>query len=275
VILRAAIAAVVVLGVLVAGGGARPAWAQRQADDGARAQAKKLAESAQVHFDLGEYDAAVADFKEAYRLFPTPGLLYNLGQAYRLKGDCANAATMYRNYLRLDTSTPHRAVVEKHLAEMEECAKHQPPPAEPAPEAAPPPVVAPKPAPASPAPGTTRRAPDRRGGRGLRLAGLAAVGVGAAATAAGVYFGLEAADAADKVTAFYEHGNGRWEQIAAEDERGRQAEILSGAFLATGGAAIAAGAVLYYLGWRSGSEHPVVTVVPGAGSAQVAARWSF
>jgi hypothetical protein len=50
-----------------------------------------LEASGNKHFELAEYDAAIADFKEAYRIGDAPGYLYNIAQAYRLKGDCRNA----------------------------------------------------------------------------------------------------------------------------------------------------------------------------------------
>lgn len=85
------------------------------------AEAKRLAVSAKLHFDLGDYAAAIAEYGDAYRLAPRPGFLYNLGQSYRLSGDCVAASTMYRNYLRLSPGTPHRPMVQRHLGLLDEC----------------------------------------------------------------------------------------------------------------------------------------------------------
>ena len=68
----------------------------RPADPAARARA--LFAEGDSHFRLREYDQAIARFKEAYRLEPAPLLLFNLAQAYRLAGDCRQAAWFYDRF---------------------------------------------------------------------------------------------------------------------------------------------------------------------------------
>src|SRR4051812_17484498 len=80
-----------------------------------------LEASGNKHFELAEYDAAIADFKEAYRIGDAPGYLYNIAQAYRLKGDCRNAAIFYKNFLRRQPDAPNAAKVRDRIAEMETC----------------------------------------------------------------------------------------------------------------------------------------------------------
>jgi hypothetical protein len=64
------------------------------ADD--TADAKRLFASATKHFDLAEYEAALADFKEGYRHKDDPVFLYNIGQCYRLmKGHEEDAIRFY------------------------------------------------------------------------------------------------------------------------------------------------------------------------------------
>src|SRR5204863_6882745 len=82
-----------------------------------------LASAAQRHFDLGEYAAAISDWRDAYRLEPHPGLLYNLAQAYRLSGDCVTATLLYKNFLRLAPGSPHRADAETNLDAIADCAE--------------------------------------------------------------------------------------------------------------------------------------------------------
>src|SRR6478672_353240 len=86
-----------------------------------------LEASGNKHFELAEYDAAIADFKEAYRLADSPGYLYNIAQAYRLKKDCRNAATFYKNYLRREPNAANAPKIRARITEMDECAKTQPP----------------------------------------------------------------------------------------------------------------------------------------------------
>jgi hypothetical protein len=47
------------------------------------------------HYDLHEWDQAIAEFKEAYRIRSDAASLFNIAQSYRLKGDCAQAACFY------------------------------------------------------------------------------------------------------------------------------------------------------------------------------------
>src|SRR5437660_3333773 len=47
----------------------------------------------------GLYDQAIDEYKVAYELSPLPGLLFNLGQAYRQNGDKRDALAAYRAFL--------------------------------------------------------------------------------------------------------------------------------------------------------------------------------
>jgi tetratricopeptide (TPR) repeat protein len=268
-IARGALAATVLAAAPAAAKPARPAPAPAPAPTvsaEARAEAKTLSRRAQAAFDLGEYDAAIRDFKEAYRLFPTPGLLFNLGQAHRLKGDCSGALTMYRNYLRLQPDAPHRAVVEKHIVDMEACEKEAAAraPAAPAPE----PESAPAPLPAGPA-----TDPVRSSGSGLRLAGLISAGTGAVLLAAGGYFAYDARQAERELEEDIAPGT-PWRDYESIHDRGQRSELLGIGLLATGGATVVAGGVLYVLGWNGGGETPTVGIAPGA-SPRVTLGWGF
>jgi tetratricopeptide (TPR) repeat protein len=72
-----------------------------------------------LHYDLGEIDQAVADFKQAYELSAAPGLLFNIAQAYRYKKDYEQALHFYRTYLRLQPKAGNRQEVEERVAELE------------------------------------------------------------------------------------------------------------------------------------------------------------
>lgn len=265
-IARAALAAAVLAPAPASAKPARPAPAPAVSAE-ARAEAKTLSRRAQAAFDLGEYDAAIRDFKEAYRLFPTPGLLFNLGQAHRLKGDCAGALTMYRNYLRLQPDAPHRAVVEKHIVDMEACEKDAAARA----SAAPAPAPAPAPLPAiTTAPA---RAAERSSGSGLRLAGLVTAGAGAVLLAAGGYFSYDARSAERELEEDIAPGT-PWRDYQDTHERGERAEVLAIGLFAAGGAALVTGGVLYVLGWEGGGETPTVAIVPGV-SPRVTLGWAF
>ena len=72
----------VVLAALLASG--RPARAQSAT---AQDQAREQYDKGLTHYNLAEWDEAIAAFKKAYELSHAPGLLYNVAQAQRLKGD--------------------------------------------------------------------------------------------------------------------------------------------------------------------------------------------
>ena len=251
---------------LAAIGGAAPARAGC-APDATKVRAQETAAAAKAHFDHGEYAAAAADYREAYRLWPSPALLYNLAQAYRLAGDCAHASQAYREYLHLQPDSPYRATVEQNLSAADACAKPAAPPP-------PPPVVvtAPQPAPvpalhAAPAPAP---AIDADTGRGRRRAGLVMMAGGALVAAAGTYFAIDASHAQREVADFYAHG-GDWNDIAAVDARGRRDHVLAIAGFAAGGAALLAGATIYLTGHRERA----VAVVPARSGGEVVLSWRW
>lgn len=88
----------------------------------AAGSARTYYESATRHYNLAEYDAALRDFKEAYRLKPDPAFLFNIAQCYRQLGDPTNAATFYRNYRREAPDAPNRKEVERLIEEMDRAA---------------------------------------------------------------------------------------------------------------------------------------------------------
>jgi tetratricopeptide (TPR) repeat protein len=171
-------------------------WLGGSAEADSMSEAKRLAARAQVHYDLGEYRQAIADYEDAYRIARTPGFLYNLAQSYRLAGDCASASSMYRNYLRLAPRSPYRALAREHIANLEDCATGASFDAR---------LVADVGEPG-------RR--KRHAGVGLAVAGTTLAMVGAWGT-----------------------------------EDGPSEAMLIG-----GGVTVAAGALLYYLGWRADTE---------------------
>lgn len=73
--------------------------ASAQSDD-QRDRARELAREAAALFQSGNRRAAVAKFEEAYALFPTPALLYNIGKAYAGLSDHVRAHRALTQFLR-------------------------------------------------------------------------------------------------------------------------------------------------------------------------------
>jgi hypothetical protein len=148
----------------------------------AKLEAKARFTSGQRHYNLNELVEALADFKDAYRLYPDPVFLFNLGQCERQLGHHEEAIRFYRNFLREEPKAPNRQEVVRKIEEMEAAIKSRPPEADkptsspgvPTPEAAtpptetaPPPIEVatppraaspPEPAPATPAAGAPPQA---------------------------------------------------------------------------------------------------------------------
>jgi tetratricopeptide (TPR) repeat protein len=198
-------------------------------------------------YDIHEWDAAIAKFKEAYRLRPDPLSLFNLAQASRLKGACAEALSFYRTYKRNYPDRPNIAKVEKFIAEMEACA---PKPAPPKPV----PVIVPVTPPPQPA-------PPPRPVHHTEILGLAVAGAGVLSVIGGVLFAHAASTKADEVT----HLMGAWDPSL--QSAGQRDAHLGIALLAIGAVAIAGGITYHFL---DHTEHVVVAPQPGG----VALAWS-
>src|SRR5215831_808833 len=96
-----------------------------------RAQAsRELFSKGRLHYDLGEYDKAIAEFKQAYEQAQVSELLYYIGQAYRKKGDCRHALEAYKKYQRVESHPNDAALLERQIEEAEQCLglPHTPPP---------------------------------------------------------------------------------------------------------------------------------------------------
>src|SRR6187551_2944193 len=84
-------------------------------------RARDLAERGRIAHDSKDYSTAIVSFTEAYALAPAPGLLFNLAQAYRLRGNCDDAALMYRRFLATNPPDDARLLAEAHLSTVERC----------------------------------------------------------------------------------------------------------------------------------------------------------
>jgi hypothetical protein len=209
------------------------------------------------HYDLREWDQAIAKFKEAYELRSDAASLFNIAQAYRLKGDCVEALGFYKTYKRNFPSAQNLDKVDKFIAELEPCAKQQSASAKTEPIA---PAGAETPAPRvdvskSAEPATSGA--DTGGGK--RTTGLVVAGVGAGAVVAGTVFGLIARS---KASAVSNGGNPAMPPVfdPSTQNAGKHDAVAATILWTVGGAAIVTGGVVWLLGHRA--EHASVAVVP-------------
>jgi tetratricopeptide (TPR) repeat protein len=230
-----------------------PALAQPAADPGQTAydEGRRL-------YEQHRWDAAIAQFKESYRLRHDAPSLFNIAQAYRLTGDCARAVEFYRQYKQEFPTAPNIAKVDKFIVDLEACAKeHAPvepqPPTPPPPQPPPPAVVQPTVAPTP--------ASDVDHGQRRRVTAFAVGGAGVLAVVTGFYFGHLASADADQV----KHGSGTWDPSV--ESAGKRDDLIAKVLWGVGGAAIVGGTVLYLLGERG--EAPHVAIVPASGGGSV------
>lgn len=103
--------------------GPRAAVAGPDAGQDLTLTARELSDQALRQYQQGQYDAAIESFMGAFALSNNPGLLFNVAQAYRLKGDCEHARDYYQRFLSAVPETPLKASVERRAAEMKTCSE--------------------------------------------------------------------------------------------------------------------------------------------------------
>jgi tetratricopeptide (TPR) repeat protein len=210
-------------------------------------------------FEANNYEAAIGDFQRAYQLDADPGYLFNLAQAQRLAGHCAEAAASYRKFLVLVPQPPNYDRVQDWIAAADVCTRER---ATAYPSAAPlPPVLAqPAPPPAIAITATPRPRPSPL--PAYLAAGVGVVGIGLAA-----YFTWDVGHLASEREALCS-GTPPCEWTAAKTAtaadlatRGSHASDAAIASWTIGGLAIAAAAA-YYAYVHTRGDEPVVTVAP-------------
>jgi tetratricopeptide (TPR) repeat protein len=72
-----------------------------------------------AHFQLEEWDRAIAAWEAGFRSEPKPEFLYNIAQAYRLSHRPERALSFYQKYLRMSPDAANRAEVERHIASLQ------------------------------------------------------------------------------------------------------------------------------------------------------------
>ncbi|HEX3764385.1 MAG TPA: tetratricopeptide repeat protein [Kofleriaceae bacterium] len=230
------------------------------------AKARSLADRGRAAHAAGDYSAAIAAFTQAYVIAPSPALLFNLAQAYRLQGNCDDAALMYRRYLATNPGVEQRALAEAHLASVERClhkiALHIP--LETASSRSIEPVAQPS-ASLAASPGSRRAEIEKDVGIGLAIGGGVSLAVAA-------YYAIQAHEAENDVNAAFARG-GRWMDIADTDARGKSAATNAKLFGAGGAVGLAGGIITYLIGRHD--EGPPVTVATTPHGVQLGVRWAY
>lgn len=245
---------------LTASAAVRAQPAEPAPPDGGSGQDAQLEQAMQAYergtnnYNLAQYEAALADFKEAASLYASPDFQYNIGLCYEKLGKYDEAIRAFATYLRAKPDAPDRPNVESRIHELEqkieqkkkedeeaEAARRE---AEAARAQQPAPVVVKDDGPEEPS----------NEGRGLVIAGAALVGLGGAiALGGGIGFGVAARERSLSVEDVQEGGNPEeltFEEAQSIEDEGRRLEGIQ-IGMAAGGAVVAVtGSVLLALGLR-------------------------
>jgi tetratricopeptide (TPR) repeat protein len=213
--------------------------------------AREDAARGQAHYDRGEYDEAIVYFRAAYDAVPSAGLLYNLGQSYRLKGDCVQAATMYRQYLLVSGTSRYHSLVEGHLASLEACVRER-------------------------LGGHVLQAVPETPGRTSKRAGLFLGGAGLAVASVGTVLAIDAMRGEEREVARLadDKHEDMPDPLAQPGQSDRNVTVAT-ALIAGGLVATAAGATLYYLGRRDEKRAAILSLSPTHKGATASVAWRF
>jgi hypothetical protein len=306
----ASIRAVALAVVLILGRSASAQPAQPAPDDRSKdAEAAALYDDGKRHFDIGEYVQAIASWKQSYLRSSAPLLLFNIAQAYRLSGNCAQANRFYLNYRRIEKRPKNQAELDKAMAR---CAGVEPatgdPAAEPSaastspagatgtagtPASAPGLATESRPAPppagaagaasggaanpsAAPSPAAIDRPADRPAddpstSRRWRIAGIVTGAVGVAALAAGGIYAIGAKQDSNTVSGA-RVGTPYSGDLVSTDNHGRTSASRARVLIGAGAALAVAGGAMWYIGHRQGAQLDVA-IAPG--HAEVALSCAF
>jgi len=246
-------------------------------DEQKRAEAKSLYETGLSHYNLGEFDQAIAAFRAAYAISQAPGLLFNIAQSFRLKKDYEQATYFYTTYLRLKPDAPNRTDVEERLKEMEQLIAEQKKLEQSKPIGTMPPdgggtTTQPKETPEVKEPVVDEA--KLRSGQTLITASYVTAGAGGALVITGFVFGSLASSAEKDLNGLGSGDTWTSEQQARYDAGKRNNTIAIVSWIA-GGAAIATGVTLYVMGTMKKKDATTLAVVPGRGGATVHVGWNF
>lgn len=252
-----------------------------------KAEADKHYQLGKSHYNLNHWDEAIEAFKTAYEKFPDAVNLFNIAQAYRLKGgNCANAATYYTKYQAEEKNKKRRDSVDKVRKQMEDCAKTEKtdlpvPPMPPAVDGASP---ATGPAPITPGTATPPTGEDALRtlepanldpNRNRRILSYVLLGLGGLSVVAGVGYSVQAGNLQNKIDDCNGVGDGCgfFEVQALEEDRDYKTKQAAGAY-SFGALCVIGGAILYAVSRKPKSDQPSkVTVMPTRNGA--ALGWSF
>jgi hypothetical protein len=105
------------------------------------AEARRHFETGTSYFTEGNYESALREFDESYRLSGRPGLLYNIALCHERLGNLGEAAEHLERFLSLVEDVDGRDALERRLANLRERQRRREAERDPQPTARPPDTV--------------------------------------------------------------------------------------------------------------------------------------
>ena len=251
-----------------------PVLAQPKAPtDKEKQQAGELVKKAIAKSQAGDHQAAIDLYNQAYSLIPDPPygppLLPNIGTEFLALDKPVEALKFFCKYIEAepnggmaDFSRAQAKVTQDRLGNKDVPEADVCKPKAKVVEPVGPKVIEPPPPP-----------PPRSGGMStMQIAGLSVAGAGVIAFVAGAYFGKLAQNDSNLIT---NHDPMLpWpDNIKAIEDEGHSYQTKQIAFMVLGGAMIAGGAVMYFVGGKKPSTE--VTLIPTKGGAGIAIGRAF
>lgn len=210
---------------------------------------EELFDQGQTAFVQKDFETAIGKWKESFRLSNEPELLFNIAQAYRLSGDCVKALATYRQFLSAVPMSEQRPIAEEHVRDLSlRCSPAR---------------VVRSDTPLEP------EEPHQDAGRAMKTAGLVTGGTGVVLLATGLVLGRHASTLGDEVTAACATSCD-WATQRDKDADGRRFTTIARVLDVAGIAAIAGGAVMYYVGRRKST----LVIAPRSREGGVSMSWS-
>lgn len=237
--------------VVMLGGIATVALPSTPAHAGVKEQAAAAYGEGVEAFKANDFKTALGHFDRAFKLDPSPILLYNIARCHEEMGTLDPAISNFKLYLAKAPDSPDREDVERRIRVMEAIKKRQA-------------AAAPDVPPAAP---TTVFVEDDS----MQWWGYGLLGAGAVGLALGGGFGVAADSAAE------EHRNAttRSDKSAFEDDANSNATIANASYVIGGVLALAGASIIIWDLATSGTTSVEVAPVPAAGGGGVSIRATF